>query len=166
MIIYMYKNLKEFTQSKMFQKMLVGLGIAVVALLIFQAGMHVGYRKASFSYRFGDNYYRAFGGHEIKPFRDPIRGGFIESNGAVGKIVSINFPTLVVVGLDNVEKVILIGEDTRIRHLDATATSSDLRVDDSVVVFGLPNDSSQVEARFIRIVPAPLSTSAFNKKTQ
>jgi hypothetical protein len=162
----MYKNLKEFTQSKMFQKVLIGVGIAIIALLIFQAGIFVGYRKASFSYRFGDNYYRVFGEHGQKLFKGSIRGGFIEANGAVGKIVSINLPTFVVVGTDNVEKVILIRENTRVRYLDGTATSSDLKVDDSIVVFGRPNENSQIEARLIRIVPTLNNTLKSNAKTQ
>jgi hypothetical protein len=154
----MYKNIKEFTQSKLFQKILIGTGMAIIALLIFQAGMFVGYKKASFSYRFGDNYYRAFGDRGSKSFRGSIRGGFIEANGAVGKIVSINLPTFVVAGTDNVEKVILIGEKTRIRHLSTTATPTDLKVDDSIVIFGSPNESSLIEAKLIRIVPAPKDT--------
>lgn len=162
----MYKDIKEFAQSKTLQKILIGVGMAVVALLIFQAGMFVGYRKASFSYRFGDNYYRAFGDHGPKSFKGSMRGGFIEANGAVGKIVSINLPTFVVVGTDNVEKVILIRENTRIRHLDTTATSTDLKVDDSIVIFGSPNDSSQIEAKLIRIVPTPKDTPELNAKTQ
>ncbi len=155
----MYKDLKAYTQSQMFRKILAGVGAAIVALLIFQAGMHVGYRKAAFSYRFGDNYYRVFGDHGRKPLRGSHRGGFMESNGAIGKIVSIDLPTFVVAS-DNVEKVVSIGENTHIRHRDAAATPADLKVDDSVVVFGPLNEESQIEARLIRIVPAPAGAAA------
>ena len=151
----MYKDLKEFTQSKSFQGALVGIGIAIVALLIFQAGMFVGYRKAAFAYRFGDNYYRAFGDRGPRPFHMPLGGEFIEAHGAVGKIVSINLPTFAVTGPDDVEKVVLIGDETRIRHFDTDLSASDLKIDDFTVILGSPNESSQIEAKLIRILPPP-----------
>lgn len=133
----------------------MGVGLALIVLLIFQAGMFVGYRKAAFSYRFGDNYYRAFGEHGPRPFQIPLQEGFIESHGAVGKIVTINLPTFVMVGPDEIEKVILIGDDTQIRHFDTTISASDLKVDDFTVVLGSPNENSQIEAKLIRVLPAP-----------
>lgn len=151
----MYKNLKEFAQSKSFQGILVGIGIAIVVLLIFQAGMFMGYRKAAFAYRFGDNYYRAFGDRGPRPFQVPVRGGFIEAHGAVGKVVSVNLPTFIVMGPDNVEKVILIMDDSIVRRSDTEILPSDIKVDDFTVVLGTPNDNSQVEAKLIRILPFP-----------
>ena len=163
----MYKDIKEFTRSKTFQRILISVGIFICALIIFQAGMFIGFRKASFSYRFGDNYYRAFGDRGPKPFRGSMMmGTFIESNGAVGKIISINLPTFVLLGRDNIEKVILIKNDTQIRHLNASATSSDLKVDDFVVAFGSPNENSEIEAKLVRIMPVPNNTPFFNIKTQ
>ena len=162
----MYKDIKEFTQSKLFQKILTLVGVFIVALIIFQAGVFMGYRKASFSYRFGDNYYRAFGDRGPKPFRGSMMGAFIESNGAVGKIISINLPTFVLLGRDNIEKVILIKNDTQIRYLDASATSSDLKVDDFVVAFGSPNENSEIEAKLVRVIPVPNNSPFFNTKTQ
>ena len=159
----MYKNLKEFAQSKSFHGILVGISIVIVALIIFQSGMFVGYRKAAFSYRMGDNYYRAFGDHGPRPFQVPLRGGFIESHGAVGKIISINLPTFVVIGPDEIEKVILIGDDTQIRSFDTTVLASDLKVDDFTVIIGSPNEDSQIEAKLIRILPAPPNREKLNR---
>lgn len=159
----MYKNLKEFSRSKTFQGTLVGLGVAIVALLIFQAGMLVGYRKAAFSYRMGDNYYRAFGDRGPRPFQIPLRGGFSEAYSAIGKVMSINLPTFVVTGPDEVEKVILISESTQIRRFDRTIKASDLKVGDFTVTLGSPNDDSQIEAKLIRILPPPPNTERFNK---
>ncbi len=153
----MDKKFKEFTQSSKFRTLLICLGIAVVALVIFQAGIFIGYRKASFSYHFGDNYYRAFGQRGPRPFEVPIRGGFIEAHGATGKIISVNLPTFVVTGSDNIEKVILIQDDTKIRYLDATITPQTLKVSDMVVVIGSPNENSQIEAKLIRVIPAVTS---------
>jgi|SRR3989338_358860 len=152
---FMYKDLKEFAQSKSFRGILVGIGVAIIALLIFQAGMFVGYRKAAFAYRFGDNYYRAFDHRGSKAFRESFPGKFMDVNGAAGTIVSIDLPTFVVVGPDEVEKVILIGDKTRIRHFDQEVEPSNLKVDDFTVILGSPNESSQIEAKLIRVLPPP-----------
>lgn len=159
----MYKNLKEFAQSKTFQGVLIGLGVAIVALLIFQAGMLVGYRKAAFSYRMGDNYYRAFGDRGPRPFQLPLGGGFAEAYSAIGKVVSVSLPTIVVVGPDEIEKVILIGEDTQIRRFDQTIEAGDLKVGDFTVILGSPNDDSQIEAKLIRLLPPPPDVERFNR---
>ena len=49
-------SLKNFVESKKFNTLVYGFLVAVIALLIFQAGVFVGFHKASFSYRWGDNY--------------------------------------------------------------------------------------------------------------
>ena len=102
----MYKDLKEFAQSKSFRGVLVGLGIAITVLLIFEAGVAVGYRKAAFAYKFGDNYYRAFDERGPRaPFMVGLRGGLPDAHGAVGAIVSLTLPTFVVGGSDNIENI-------------------------------------------------------------
>lgn len=152
----MYKELKEFVASQTFRGIIIGVCIMVLALLIFQAGTFVGYRKAAFSYHFGDNYYRAFGDRGPRPFQIQMRGGaFIDAHGAVGKIVSINLPLIVVADPENTEKAVLIGEDTVIRKFEETIDASHLAVDDFIVVLGTPNDDAQVEATLIRVLPPP-----------
>ncbi len=131
----------------------MGIGGIIIALLIFQAGMFVGYRKASFSYRWGDNYHRTFGEQQKFPFRMGPRGDFSESHGVVGKVVSIKLPTFVVEGSDNVEKVVVIKEDTIIRRFRDTLKPEDLKTGDLIVVIGSPNNQSEVEAKLIRMLP-------------
>jgi hypothetical protein len=87
--------------------------------------------------------------------RDSMMNGFMMSNGAMGKIVSINLPTFVVLDRDNIEKVILIDNNTSIRESKTIATTTDLKVDDLVVIFGLPNTNAQIEAKLIRIMKYP-----------
>ncbi len=128
---------------------LVGL---FFALLIFQAGMYAGYRKAAFSYGMGAAYYNVFEG---QPGGNFPRGGFVEAHGAAGKIISIHLPTFVLEGPDNLEKVILIDDDTEIRRFRAVASSSDLAAGDFVIVIGEPNDEAEVTAKLIRILPPP-----------
>ncbi len=146
-------NIKNFFESKTSKGVFYGITIVIVVLFIFQAGMMVGYHKAAFSYRWGDNYSRTFGEsrHMIPGFPS---GGFMNAHGATGKIIKIDLPTFIIESQDNTEKVIVIKDDTIIRRFRDEVKSSDLKVDDIVVVIGTPNDKGQVEAKFIRLMPS------------
>ncbi|NTV44413.1 MAG: hypothetical protein HGA67_01810 [Candidatus Yonathbacteria bacterium] len=154
------KDINTFLTSHTFRGILIGVGAVLIVLVIFQVGVFVGYHKAGFSYRFGDNYSRMFGGPGEGRFGMGMMGGpddgfFSNGNGAAGSIVSINLPTFVVAGPDKVEKVVGIGNDTRIRRFAEDLASSDLRVGDVVVVFGAPTDNAQIDAKLIRLLPEP-----------
>ena len=148
-------NIKEYIQSQSFRGVLIGIGIAIAALLIFQAGMFVGYRKASFAYRFGDNYYRAFDRRPPSPFGVPISGKFGTTHGAAGEVMSISLPTFVVAGPDSIEKTVLVGTSTLIRKFDSELKPEDIQTGDFLVVIGEPNDDAQIQAKLIRILPEP-----------
>lgn len=153
------KKIKNFLESKSSKTYVLALLAVVIALSVFQAGIFVGYRKASFSYKFGDNYYRAFSGDRRgmgmmgSPFGD-LSGG----HGAVGKIIKITLPTIVVEGPDNVEKVVVLDDDTEIKQFHGSVKPESLHVDDFIVVLGSPNDQGQVVARLIRLLPPPPGT--------
>ena len=130
---------------------LYALSALFVALLIFQAGMFTGERRAAFTYGTGAAYYRVFDENHGPGSRDFL----MEAHGAAGKIVSLNLPTFVVSGPDQTEKVVMVGDDTEIRRFHSEASSSDLGVDDFVVVIGEPNSDAQIDAKLIRILPPP-----------
>ncbi|MCX6752513.1 MAG: hypothetical protein NTZ87_03395 [Candidatus Nomurabacteria bacterium] len=148
-----YEDLKKVFESKMTVRVLYGIGIVIVALLIFSAGITVGFRKASFGRAWGENYERNFG---MMPNRQMLGFGidnFPNAHGAVGKIIKITLPTLIVQDRDNTEKVVLIGSDTQIQKMRENITTNDLKVDDSIVVIGTPDAQGQIEAKFIRVMP-------------
>jgi hypothetical protein len=150
-------DIKNFIQSKHFKIILAIIGGVVVALLIFQAGVFVGYRKAGFAFHMGDNYYRTFGPrggpNGIPGF--PGEDDFPNSHGAIGKIVKIELPTLLLESRDGIEKTVVINKDTIIRQFRNELKPENLKINDFVIVIGSPNNKAQVEARIIRIVPAP-----------
>ncbi len=168
-------NLKfiDFLTSKTFKGIVVIVGALVVALLIFQAGMMVGFKKASFSYKFGDNYSRMFGDRNSRDMRSGRDNGmsgqqsnmqfdnFVGGHGAVGKVVSINLPTIVVFDQNNLEKPVVLTDQTIVRELRDTVSAQELQIGDEVTVLGTPNEQGQIEARFVRIVskPSPASES-------
>ncbi|MBI3442287.1 MAG: hypothetical protein HY007_00760 [Candidatus Sungbacteria bacterium] len=148
-------NFKKFFQSKLFTKIFAGIGIVIAALLIFQAGMFVGYRKAAFSYRWGQDYYHTFGGRRKNFLAGMDRGEFPSAHGTIGKIIKIDLPTFVIEGQDKTEQVVLTNDQTTVRRFRETIKPADLKPDDYVVVIGDPNDTSQIEARLIRLMPFP-----------
>ena len=150
-------NLKEFFQSKKFTKTLCGVGIAIIVLFVFQAGVFVGYKKASFSHRGGDNYFRAFGERKHKGafYKGALQKDFSGAHGAIGKIINLDFPSFVIESSDNTEKIALISDKTVVRRFRETINPSDLNIDDFVVVIGSPDDQGRIEARLIRLMPSP-----------
>jgi hypothetical protein len=145
-------NIQKITESAWFMKTLIAVGLFLAALIIFQAGVYVGVRKASLSFRMGDNYYRALGPGEFP-------GGALgeelsEADGASGKILSVTLPTFVVEDR-NGEKVILLNDQTGIRFMRDSTSSSAIMPGDGAIVIGEPDDKGEIQATFIRLLPPP-----------
>jgi len=157
-------NFKNFFQSKLFKALAIGCGafiiFLIIALLIFKLGTLVGFKKAGFSYKWGENYHKNFGGPRGGFFGDFFDQDFIEAYGTFGQIIKIDGSTLVVKGRDNVEKIVLVKDNTTIKRLGETIKLSDLKVDDYIVVIGDPNEAGQIEAKFIRVMPSPPKQSS------
>jgi hypothetical protein len=155
----METKIRDFMHTTKFTKILIGVGCLIIALIIFQAGMAVGLRKASFSYGMGNVYFRQTFGEPKGGPRMMIGGFFGEDfasgHGAAGRIIKINLPNVVVLGPDNIEKTVTIKDDTQIVRFREKITAADLKTDDNIVVIGVPNSSSQVEAKLVRVMPEP-----------
>ncbi len=146
-----YEDIKKALSSKVSTGILIGVGSLIVAVLVFSAGISVGFHKASFGRTWGENYERNFG---MRSGRFMFgRDNFPVSHGAVGKIVKIELPSIIVEGSDNTEKVVIMDNNTKIQKQMATINENGLSVDDYVVVIGSPNSQGQIEAKFIRVMP-------------
>lgn len=158
-------NLKELTQSKYFKVVVASVGVLVVALVSFASGVAVGFHKAKFSYAFGENYERNFGGGsrgmmqggrggmmDRSPFFGKFDGrDFRNAYGTIGTILSISDSTIIVKDKDDKENVVAVTEQTLIKSGRATVALGDLKTEDRVVVVGHPDDNGVVNARLIRI---------------
>ncbi len=143
---------KKFTQLKS-PKLIIGVLIILAVLFgIFQAGVFVGFHKASFLFKFGDNYYKTFGERgEMPPFRDEMAGG----HGTIGKIVKVELPTLIVLGPDNIEKIVITTASTTVHQFRDFLPVDKLAVDQIITVIGYPNEQGQIVAKLIRVMPSP-----------
>ena len=156
---FMDGDIREISKSRTFRGILLGIVIAVIALLIFQVGVFVGETKATFSYGLGDNYYRAFEGRGVGSDTPPT-GGHLDGTmpgafGATGKVVAVDLPNIVIASSDDVEKTVTVATDTIVRQYQNTVTSNDITVDEYVVVIGEPEQDGDIDAKLIRIVPPP-----------
>lgn len=144
-------KIAEFFQNKKIKWVMIGLGALAVLLLVFQLGLYVGYRKATFTFRWGDSYHRVFGGPKEGFLRNFGGRELINGHGTVGDILSITGQSMVIKGPDNVEKVVSISDSTVIRKGWQNLKFTDLKVGDRVVVIGSPKDDGSVSANFIRV---------------
>lgn len=150
-------NTDKFFTSKAFKITFIVTVEIIIILLTFRAGMFVGYRRADFTGRWGDNYQMNFGG--------PQRGfmgmwddrDLIDSNGTFGDIISINDTEITVKGRDNVEKIITVSNDTVIKEFRDDIKITDLKVGDNIVSIGEPDESGKISAKLIRLMPPPPS---------
>ena len=127
----------------------------IVAIVIFQAGVFVGFRKATFDRSWDENYLANFG-----PHHEGVLGAnpaqFPNAHGTIGKIIkldSIDESSVVVEGQDNIEKLILFTPTTHIRKLKTDLTPADLALGDSLIIIGAPNSQGDIVASFIRVLP-------------
>lgn len=137
---------------------LAGLGAIV---LIFSFGVFVGGMKARFSYKWAESYHKNFAGPKAGFLGDwrgtfPLPGEFIEGHGAFGEIIKIDEATLIMESKpQDIEKVIVINDDTLLKKGRATINKDELRVGVQIVVIGSPNGEGQIEAKLIRVFDKP-----------
>ena len=149
----MREDIKKVFESKVSFRILLVIGVTIIALLIFSLGVVVGFHKASYGHAWEENYERNFGFRSNSPVSD----NFPNASGAIGKIIKITLPTIIVEDRNNTEKVILINDDTQIQEMREMITINNLKLNDFVVVIGSPDAQGQIEAKLIRIMPAPIN---------
>lgn len=149
-------KISAFFRSSIFSSILKAVAAVVILLLVFQLGVFVGFHKANFSYRWGDNYHRNFGGPRGGFMRDVAGRDFIDGFGTNGIVLKVENDHIVVKGRNGVEKVLLISKDTSIEQGRGTVSLADIKPDQHVVVIGSPKEDGTIDAKIIRIFPITL----------
>ncbi len=76
------------------------------------------------------------------------------SHGTFGHVVSASTTSLQIEGRDQFEQTVLITPQTIIRSPQGNATTTDIKQQMEVSVFGESNAQGQIEARLIRLLPS------------
>ena len=157
----------DFFRSKAFKIIFTGIAVIIVLLLVFFLGELVGFKKADFSYKWGDNYLRNFAGQRFGSnmgfagMMDARGQNFMAGHGTFGVVIKVenssSTPGIVVQDQNNSEKIILITKNTILEKFREIININDIKVNDRVVIIGSPDNSGRVEARLIRIMPSGAS---------
>lgn len=146
-------NIDKMFQSKLFKGFIFGFLGFLILTFVFKVGEIVGAKKANFSCQWSNNYHKNFGGPKqgfLQGFGDK---DFIEANGVVGQVIGIASSTITIKGRGDVEKIVLVEQDTTIKKFQETISLDKLQIDEMVVVIGEGNSQGQIEAKLIRIMP-------------
>jgi hypothetical protein len=154
-------DINKILQSKILKSVIIGLGILLVLLVVFKAGTMVGVRKAIFSCRWSDNYHKNFGGPKGGVFQGFNDKDFMDANGVSGQIVKIDSSDVMINDEDGIEKVVFIDQSTSIRRGRDNIKITDLNTNDFIVVIGDPNQSGQIVAKLIRVMPSMMPPQGF-----
>lgn len=131
--------LKHAAESNKVTLIMYGIGILLIAIIIFQAGMIVGRGKESIINEQKERY--------------SIQQPNTTVHGTTGIIVGINLPKILVADEDHTEKVILVRDETIIRSLRDELSAEDLKSGDYIVVIGTPTLQGYIQANLIRVLP-------------
>ena len=159
---------REYFKSHKYKVLLLVIGFIIVGLGSFAIGLRVGFDKARFSYKWGENYERNFIGPKQGNFQGGFDGpgrmigagrggfgmmgeGFRNGHGIGGDIISISDSSLVIKDELNNENKVNVTDKTIIKMFGEDLKLSGLKQDQRVVVMGRPNDSGSIDALLIRV---------------
>jgi hypothetical protein len=153
----MTEEIKYIVHSRAFKVTVYCIVALLVVFFVFEAGMYVGYEKASFYNKIGENYLHEINNKEQDGMMGIQNGDFESTHGAVGKIIGLKLPLAVIEDQSNIEKTIEISSTTAIKDADGDENVDNLKIDDYVVAFGSPASSSEpiLLAKLIRVLPPP-----------
>jgi len=134
-----------------------GVGILsglIILILVLALGINIGRHEERFTRDWAQNYPGNFGGP--KSFSLQINPGDrpVQPHGLFGAVISkaTDNKSIVVKGDRDVEKTVLLDDSTIIEKAMNTLKAADLKVNDSVIVIGEPNQQGQIDAKLIRVI--------------
>jgi len=163
---------QEMLKSKGFKIAALIIGAVILVLVSFAGGVAVGFHKARFSYKFGENYERNFVGGPFQGgpgmmegwgprgmMRDFEGRGFRNGHGLSGTIISVANSQIVLKDQNNQENTITVTDKTLIKQGRGTISVNDLKNGERIVVIGSPGDNGTINADLIRVFDNNLSNS-------
>lgn len=156
-------SIQPFLQSKYFRGAAIATGLLVLILGSFALGMRVGFHKALFSAKWGENYERNFlgdgdrGGRGLSPLKEMkmMGKGMRNAHGTAGEVISVAGETIILKDRNDQENTIRVNESTIINRGKDTIEVNTLAPGDRVVVIGKPQEDGVIAAHLIRVLIRP-----------
>jgi len=146
-------NAKQFIKSRLFIGIIIGIFCLTLLVSSFQIGMIVGFRKARVSYDWSEHYDKNFGGPRRAIMGMPIgTPQFMGAFGNFGTIIRIDDPAIIISGSNNTERIVITDDKTQFINIRDKILKTDLKLGDSIVIIGEPDDQGQIIARLIRLL--------------
>jgi len=135
----------------------------VLVVAVFGFGVWVGQQRANFSFQWAQNYHRNFGGPVLMgPLNNFPDQDFISGHGTFGPVLQIDGSTIIIEDQNNKEETVETSQDTIVMNGVVPTDVSHIQTGDQIVVIGEPSAQGTIDAKFIRILPAPpLPPSSF-----
>jgi hypothetical protein len=150
----MITRIKKLMHAQSLTTAMKILSVALIVVMIFSFGEFVGFRKAAFTFRQGEQYFRNFDGPQ-RGFGDEIRGrGFLGAHGTIGTVLSVSSSSIVMKGRESRETSVLIQPNTSIMRFRDKVDISAISPGTEVVIIGSSNNDGVITAQLIRILPA------------
>jgi hypothetical protein len=153
----MIMDTKEIIASKKSKIAALAVGVFIIALVSFAAGVAVGFHKARFSYQWGANYERNFMGPRMGNrgpggmMQDFEGRGFRNAHGIAGQIISVSDSSIVIKDRNGQENTVTVSDKTLIKSGSNDIKITDLKSDENIVVMGQPGDNGTINADLIRV---------------
>ena len=138
---------------KIFKPLILTLIAVIILLAVYQAGVFVGYRKATYSFRWSQNYHQMFAGPPQGFIGDVQGQAFMDAHGIFGPVLRADPTDLIIQDKDQMEKVIHIDPTTSIIRLHDIVSATSIQTNDRVVIIGQPDDRGEIDAKLIRVFP-------------
>jgi hypothetical protein len=146
--------MKDLLQSQKIRAILWILGGVIALLFVFGLGAAVGYRRAVFASRWGENYYHNFYGASPRGLSGNMGGMMrppFNMHGVAGEVLDVSSSTMSVKDPLGNEESVVVSDDTVIQGAGGAMPFGSVKVGEWVTVIGSPNELGQVQARFIRV---------------
>lgn len=148
--------MKDYFQSHTISKIIAVLAGLLLILLIFQAGVLVGYRRGQFASNWTAAYGPGMMGEPRSIFAPFMHDGDdVNPHSSIGEVVSVKLPSIMIKGANSAEQIVTVSPTTTIRYMHTNASTSDLVPGSQVLVIGEPEDNGSIDAVLIRIMPMP-----------
>lgn len=159
---------QEILASRKIKITALAVGVVIISLISFTGGVAVGFHKARFSYRFGENYERNFMGPRMGDrgpggmMKDFEGRGFRNAHGIAGQIISISENNIVIKDRNGQENTVTVSDKTLIKSGSSNIKITDLKADERIVVMGQPGDNGTIYADLIRVFDGVSSSNSSN----